>query len=138
VIRITPDSNILISAIVFGGKAGELLELSLRGEIELVISPEISVETIGVLRDKCRFSDERVLDAWERIRDACTVIPHALQALNVVTDDPDDDRVIECAVAGNVDAIITGDKHLLRLERFKNIEITRLTDFLTTFENRSR
>jgi len=40
--RATPDSNILVSAIVFGGKPGELLDMANRGEIDLVVSPEIA------------------------------------------------------------------------------------------------
>jgi len=49
----------------------------------------------------------------------------------VVEDDPDDDAILECAVEGNVDFIISQDKHLLKLKEFRRIPILKPEDFLT-------
>jgi predicted nucleic acid-binding protein len=51
-------------------------------------------------------------------------------SLAVVTEDPDDDRVLECAVAAHADAIVSGDRHLLRLGSFKSIVIQSSRQFL--------
>ena len=58
------------------------------------------------------------------------VIPEeALPRLRHVTADPTDDRVLECAVAAQADSIVSGDKHLLNLERFDKIPILTPADF---------
>ncbi|MFM7876239.1 MAG: putative toxin-antitoxin system toxin component, PIN family, partial [Microcystis panniformis] len=47
-----------------------------------------------------------------------------------VPNDPDDDMIIECAIAGKATHIITGDKHLLSLVEYQNIQIVKAKDFL--------
>ena len=101
-IRITPDTNILVSALVFGGKPRELLERAINGDVELVISPDIVAEVVGVLRDKFRFGDEQLSSVSERLRDTCTITPMNPPRLEPIAPDPDDDRIIECAVDGSV------------------------------------
>jgi hypothetical protein len=56
--RVVPDSNILISAFLRGGKPLELLELARAGQVELAVSDAILDETVRVLKDKFRMSDE--------------------------------------------------------------------------------
>jgi predicted nucleic acid-binding protein len=51
-------------------------------------------------------------------------------ALDVIHDDPDDNRILECAVAGHADVIVSGDRHLLRLKSYEGIPIVRPVDFL--------
>jgi putative PIN family toxin of toxin-antitoxin system len=128
--RATPDSNILVSAIVFGGKPGQLLEMAINGEVTLVISPDILGETLGVLTEKFKFSNEQVLNAFERLRDSCIITPMNPPRLKPIAKDPDDDRIIECAVANAAEVIISGDKHLLELGSYRDIKIVRLTEFL--------
>jgi uncharacterized protein len=52
------------------------------------------------------------------------------ERLYVVRDDPDDDRILECASAARSDYIVTGDKHLLELKKFRDIPIIKVADFL--------
>jgi putative PIN family toxin of toxin-antitoxin system len=59
-------------------------------------------------------------------------IVNPTQALHVVKADPDDDRIIECAVAGNADFIVSGDHHLTKLKAFRGVGIVRPRDFLRT------
>ena len=54
--------------------------------------------------------------------------------LNAVTDDPDDNRVLECAVAGNADLIVSGDRHLLRIGSYTGIAIVSVRQFIETAE----
>lgn len=52
--------------------------------------------------------------------------------LTVVKDDPDDDRVLECAITGEAEFIVTGDRHLLRMGTFNGIEIVTVRDFMSS------
>jgi uncharacterized protein len=55
-------------------------------------------------------------------------------ALQVIIDDPDDDRVLECAVAGEVDYIVSGDRHLLKLGSYQGISIVTAREFMNAIE----
>ena len=56
------------------------------------------------------------------------VIP--TENLRIVANDPDDDRILECALAANANVIVSGDQHLLKLGRFRTISITTPRQFL--------
>ncbi len=59
------------------------------------------------------------------------------QVVDVVKNDPSDNRILECAIAAKSDYIITGDKHLLRLSRYEGIMIARVSNFLRELEGKS-
>ena len=65
-VRVTADSNIYISALMFGGKPLEILETALEGESELAISDDILSETLRVLRDKFHRTSEQLQDQNNR------------------------------------------------------------------------
>jgi uncharacterized protein len=50
----------------------------------------------------------------------------------VIGDDPDDDRILECALAGKADLVVSGDRHLRKLKSFRGIGIVHPSDFLRT------
>ena len=52
--------------------------------------------------------------------------------LEAIEDDPDDDKVLECAVAGNADYIVSGDSHLLDIEEYRGVEIVSPDESLST------
>ncbi len=129
-ISITLDSNIYISALIFGGEPLRVLKMAEDGLIRLDVSDAIFEEFSRVLRDKFDWADEDIAEAQHDIRlFANHVAP--VEALSVVKDDADDNRIIECAAAAGSDYIVTGDKHLLRLGNFVNIRIVNPGDFLT-------
>jgi uncharacterized protein len=127
--RLTPDSNILISALVFGGNPLRLLEMALNKEVDLFISDEILQETLRVLRDKFGLSTERLSEA-ERYINACTLRVNTVGRIDAIKDDPDDNRILECAEAAGCEAIITGDSHLLRLGKHGDTQIFTVRSFL--------
>jgi putative PIN family toxin of toxin-antitoxin system len=122
-IRVVLDTNILISAILFGGKPRRILELAFRGEIQVCISEPILEELKAVLlRPKFGFSLEVVQTILtELIGLADFVYPS--QKIEVVAEDPDDNRIMECALESRADFIVTGDSHLLNLKSFEDILI---------------
>ncbi len=98
--RVVADSNIWISALIWGGKPLQRVELALQGEINLAISPDILNETLEVLREKFAMDvDELQKAETQMLRAARVVTP--TERLDVVPSDPDDNRVLECAVAAD-------------------------------------
>ncbi len=131
--RVTADSNIYVSALKFGGKPLTLLEKALEEDIELAISDSILRETLGVLRDKFHRTDEELL-ADEVYISACTKRVQPIETLTVVPKDPDDNHLVECAVAARSEVIVTGDAHLLSLRSFRGIAIMLVSEFLAQLE----
>ena len=127
--RVVADSNVYVSAIVFGGKPMLLLEMAEEGELELFISEPILSETFRILRNKF----QRTTEQLEADRVHLATITRSVtptETLNVVSLDPDDDRILECAVAAGATTIVTGDRHLLGLGSFRGIKIQRPAEFL--------
>ncbi len=83
-----------------------------------------------MLREKFAWPEDRLDDAFARL-DRFTTLCHPTQTLAVIVDDPDDDRILECAVESASAYIVSGDNHLLRLVNYGGIEIVRVADFLT-------
>lgn len=96
--QVVADSNVFVSALVYGGKPLEVLEMGLEREIHLLTSPAILEETLGVLRDKFRYTPEQLEESKLRVEAACYGIFRPSVKLDVVKDDPDDNKVLELAV----------------------------------------
>ena len=130
--RVTLDSNVYLSGFVFGGKPKRVLEMAIDGEIEVAVSDPIIQEVRRHLLGKFGWSEPCAAEAVESITEfAKHVTP--TEAIDTVPTDPDDNRVLECAVSAGSQTIVTGDDDLLRLVAFRGIEIVRVADFLTRF-----
>ena len=126
--RVVFDTNILLSAFLFGGNPEVLFEAVRAGKIELVTSPRILTEFASLLKNKFSWEDDDIRDAVTVIgRRAELVKPK--QKLSVLEDEADN-RVLECAVEGNAGYIISGDHHLLDMREFRGIPILRASEFL--------
>ena len=128
-LRVTVDTNILISGINFRGKPFDLLELARAGKINLTVSKAILDEMADVLARKFDFTPEEIAEARKRITGMARTVRPAVQ-LDVIKEDPPDNRILECAVGAGADYIVTGDKDLLRLRRYDAIRILTVSDFL--------
>jgi uncharacterized protein len=127
--RVVADTNIYISALMFGGLPGLVLDLGLMRAFTLVNSPALLDELEDKLRVKFGVSPPDAAAIRIKLASAGDLIDPAI-VLNVVADDPDDNRVLECAVAGQADHIVSGDRHLLRLKRHAGISILTARRFL--------
>lgn len=124
------DTNIYISALLFGGPCEAILGLARAGLLDLYDSPAIERELRQVLRQKFYWTDRQVRDAVLELRLITTRI-HPTLHLSGVVRDADDHRILECAVAADVDYLITGDKrHLQPLKQFRGIQIVSPREFL--------
>jgi putative PIN family toxin of toxin-antitoxin system len=128
--RVVLDTNVLISAIVFGGKPREILGKIISGKIHLAISQDILDELVAVLTgSKFKYASNvayEIKNAIEELGEM--VIPE--KRINIVKKDSDDNRILECAFAADADLIISGDNHLLELMKYKNIQIVSPVEFL--------
>jgi putative PIN family toxin of toxin-antitoxin system len=129
--RVVADTNVFISALVFGGLPGRFLDLALRRKFTLVISKALLDELDEKLRGKFAVSGSDALAIRARLEDNATVVDPDFE-LNAVPDDPDDNRVLECALAGKADSIVSGDRHLLRMGSFEGIDLVTVRQFLET------
>ncbi len=127
--RVTLDTNIYVSALHFGGKPMQLLQMGLEGELDIAISQPILDETLRVLREKFGWSDDDLRDAEAAIS-AATYRVARMETLDVVQADAADNRIVECAVASSSETIVSGDRHLLALGQFRGISVLRVGDFL--------
>jgi putative PIN family toxin of toxin-antitoxin system len=128
--RIVLDTNVIISAVLFGGPPRQVLELVVSGAVDCFLSVPMLEEIRQVLdRPKFGFSPEQSFQLLEELHATSYVINPAIR-LDVVTSDPDDNMVLECALESDSDFIISGDKHLLELVKFRSIQIITPSDYL--------
>jgi uncharacterized protein len=127
--RVTLDSNVYLSGFVFGGKPKRILEMAIEGEIEVAISDPIIAEVRRHFLGKFGWSEPRVAEAVESIAEFAKYSTPT-EAIDAVPADPDDNRIVECAVAAGSECIVTGDRHLLQLGSYEGIRIMKVADFL--------
>lgn len=127
--RVVFDTNIYISALVFGGNPNRCLDLAKEHTITLFVSHAILLELGTKLYEKFSYTSEEVKRTFRNIgRYATIVIPKS--RLSLISDEPDN-RILECAKEANADYIVSGDKkHLLSLKKFEGIPILSATAFL--------
>ena len=110
------DTNIYVAAFGYPkGRSALLWNAACQGRYELLVSPAIIREMARVLRFDFAWRDDRVI--------ATNTV------LSVVTSDPDDNRILECAVDGKADIIVSNDHHLLDLKICASIPIVAGPDF---------
>ena len=127
--KIVIDTNNLISALGWEGNSRDLLRKVIDKEYELIISIEQLEELKNVLDyPKFRFSEDQKRKFLEIIFKIATVIKTKLK-LDVCIDKKDN-MLLECAVEGKADYLISGDGHLLRLKKFRNVKIVSVKEFL--------
>ena len=132
--EVTVDTNVLISSTFWEGDSFRIIKKVENKEIDLILSKEIIKEFFGVLRyeeiqDKIKDKNLEVKMTIDKLVSISFIIDPK-EKLNVVEDDPDDDKILECAVEGDVNYIVSQDKHLLKLKEFRSIKIINPKEFL--------
>ena len=128
--RVVLDTNVLISALMFGGNPREILDRAIRGELRLCISESILSELGAVLRrPKFGFPPSIVNQiVTELVAISELVIPS--QRIRLIEADKADNHVLECAVEARAECIVSGDAHLLELREYKTIQVVSPQQFL--------
>lgn len=126
--RVIIDTNVILSAIFFGGIPGRILEAYRDGKLTLVLSPEILEEyraTAARLAEKFDVEYVALLD-WIAIH---SEMEQSLPLSVPVCADPDDDKFIACALESNAKIICSGDRHLLDVNGYQEIEVLKPRTF---------
>jgi putative PIN family toxin of toxin-antitoxin system len=124
------DTNVLISALLWPGSVpAQVVALARQGRVLAVISPALLEELRRVLRKKLGFEEEAAEAVLEAVAEHSELV-NPKQTLHVIREDPEDDRVLECAVEGRADAIVTGERHLLQLKEYRGVAILKPREFL--------
>ncbi len=132
--KVVLDTNTFISGILWDGNEGKIIEKAERNEIQLFISQKLLQELEEVLKRE-KFSKKlegkkyTVNEAVTKIALIATLI-ESTHKINVIKEDPDDNRVLECAVSAKADVIISGDGHLLSLKNYAGIDIIPASEFI--------
>jgi len=135
--KIVFDTNIFISAIIFGGSPRICLEMARNGEIELYTSKVLLVELASKLQDKFGWDSEDVTSVILGISKFATITQPSIE-ISKIRIDPSDNRVLEVAREINADFIISGDKkHILSLRKFGKTKIVSAAEFLRRFSPQS-
>ena len=113
-------------------------ECRVQDEFEIATSPALLDELERVfnydrVRKQFKEPQEKIEALPNRLRVAVTVVDPGF-TLQVINDDPDDDRVLECGLAANVAYIVTGDKHLLRLKEYQGMIILSPREFIALLD----
>jgi putative PIN family toxin of toxin-antitoxin system len=127
--RLVLDTNILVSAMFWKGNERRLLDKCLLGEHQLIISRPLLDELHRVLHEKFDAANPVSQEILRKIQQAADLV-EPVHALDLIPKDPSDNRVLECALEGRADIIVTGDRHLLELEAVKGVSILRTSEAL--------
>ena len=129
--RVVFDTNILVYALVFpGGRGEDALRRIIELTDQIVLSRPIVDELLEVLARKFARDAEELAHVAVFVTELALIVAPK-RRLRVVNDDPDN-RILECAVAGRAEVIVTGDKALLALKHYGKIRILTLRDYLST------
>jgi putative PIN family toxin of toxin-antitoxin system len=128
-LRAVLDTNIFISGIIWRGSPYQCLQAAEAGMYELAISEPILRELEAVLIGKFRFTNAKVESSIKLILEIGRRVEIS-ERCQVIKNDPDDDKFIETAIAGEAAFIVSGDRHLLRLNEFKGVRILTPGEFI--------
>ncbi len=132
--KIVADTNTLISALFWTGNERNIINLVEEGRLELLITREILNELENVLtRDHFKLKlddvDANTQNVLDKMISISTII-NPNEKIDVIKDDPDDNKFLECALSGKADCIVSGDSHLLNLREFRGMKIIKSSTLL--------
>ena len=131
--RVVLDTNVFISGIFFSGPPAIILKSWANGRIQLLLSRQIVDEYQRVAKELAlKFKPIDILPIIQRVAIHSQFVD--TKGVNIsACEDPDDNKFIECAIAGNCGIIISGDKHLLKLAGFDGIAVLKPRDFIEKY-----
>lgn len=128
--RITADTNFLISATQWDASVSHKLLLKLISlDAEVYTTEEILEEFTEILERDFRYPSQEANAIKETLLGFVYLVA-AEEKIDIVKDDPDDNKILACAIASRSDYILTYDKHLLRIKEFKGIKIVQPEELL--------
>jgi len=134
-LKIVVDANLFASGLIKPkSNPDKILDLIKDNQVELILSPSVIREIKRILLypklQKYHHKTAREIDAYFEDVLMFAWIVEGEKAVNVITDDPSDNKYLACAHEGEADYIVSGDHHLLDLEFYKGIKILKAKSFL--------
>lgn len=115
------------------GNPHKIVEKAINQELEVFISQEILDELQRILKRDFDQPEELIEEQINFIKQLAEIVENK-EKINIVKEDVEDNKIIECAVSANAEFIVTGDSHLLKLKEYNQIRIVNPKDFLDTIE----
>jgi putative PIN family toxin of toxin-antitoxin system len=132
-VRIVLDTNVFVSGVFFSGPPYQILKAWKDQKLQIVISLEILDEYYRIGEElSVQFPETDLNPAIELVATKAELIEGAMLH-EAVCDDPDDDKFFACAIAGNADLIISGDKHLLKMSGYQGIKVVKPRQFVDEY-----
>ena len=133
-IRITLDTNVLISATLWNGSSAKIIDKVENKEIILVLSEQILEEYYRVLeydeiKEKIKNKGLEMKQSVLRISTISEIV-EVKSKIDLIKEDPSDNKFVECAVDGKVCYIVSKDNHLLKFKKYNGIKIITPDEFL--------
>lgn len=133
--KIVLDTNVWLSGIFWEGEASKILEKAEKKEIQIIISEDILSEIITVLNRESKFQkyiSNLRLSIEDLLRTILTIstLVETKSRLEIIKADPKDNIILEVALDGKAEYILSYDNHLLNMIEFRNIKIISPGDFL--------
>ena len=127
--KVVIDTNVWVSGLVFGGNPRDILQQFIKEEIVVIISEEVITELHRIIIQKFSLLKPGLKLLEESIRKDSTLVHLGDYTVNA-SRDSDDNKIIETAVIGGADYIISGDEDLLSIVQYKDIKIINPSEFL--------
>jgi uncharacterized protein len=128
--RVVLDTNVTIAALFWKGYPREVYDLIRERKLSMLLSKDMEAELIRVLGyTKFGLLPNEIIPIIMNIKGNAEPV-EIKNRLSLITSDPTDNIFLDCAADGHADYIISGDRHLLELGSFQNIQITKAKEFL--------
>ncbi len=129
--KVVFDTNIVISACFWKGKPFACLTAWTRGDVVAYVSPQLLAEYFEIFEEVSARYPNRKPTAWAETLAQSAEMVFPVDHARGATPDPDDEMVLECALAAEADFLVTGDKkHLLVLREFESVKIVSCAELL--------
>ena len=129
--RAVLDTNVLISSVISTGVPHDIVVAGFNSEYQIIVS----VPTLQEFRDtllkypeRFHLDQDEVQQEVETVRYFAEFVDPDVD-ISAVEADPDDDKFLEAAVAGDVEYLVSGDQHLLDLDSFRGVDIVEPRTF---------
>ena len=133
-LRVVIDTNVLVSALLFGGTTGRIVSFWKGRLITALFSKETFQEFSLALRyPKFALTEEEIRDIVEEEVLPFFEVVKVKEKIKGICSDPDDDKFLSCGIAGAAEFIVTGDRHLLAVKEFRSVRIISPSKFFSLF-----
>ena len=123
------DTNVLISSIFWDkGNSHKIVAFAIQQKITNFTSTEMLNELAKVLRKKFNLPEDKIEEQLTSVANYSQITEPKIK-VNIVKEDPSDNKVLECALACNADYIVSGDRHLFDLKEYRGIKIIKPAEF---------